>query len=115
MIVAVKKPGEPAQLVKVDGRRRSVVLDELIGGTPVQCFRVRNNPGTNLVGWCDDDGYSKGLPVNFARPTDGHDIIGTIVVTSFGYTKDGPDWVGLSEHEQREAIDLLAALSTEAA
>lgn len=113
MIVVIKKPGEPAGCFKVDGRRRSHVLEDLIGGTPTQCFRLHSKPGVLLLGWCDDDNYSKGLQLNFARPTDGHEILGTVVITSLGDTKNGPDWVGLNDAEQREAIDLMAALSAE--
>ena len=113
MIVAIKKPGEPAQLFNI-GRKRRDSLESLIGGTPTQCIRFRDdNRGVNLLGWCDDDGYEKLLPVNFARPTDGHEIVGPVVITSFGYTNEGPDWTGLSKVEQLEALDLLASLTVE--
>ena len=106
MNLVVKLPGKPAHVVTA--RRANHTLEDLIGGTPASCLRYGK-----LRGWCDDDGYSKGLPLNFARPTDGHEIVGPVVITSEDYFKDGPDWAGLSADEVREALDLLGALGVE--
>lgn len=107
--LVVKMPGHKPAIVYGSTR---TALDSLIHGTPVVCFRGRF-PFGELVAWCDDDGISKGLAVNFARPTDGAEIRGPVVVTSMQMTKDGPDWAGLSTEQVAWALDVLGALGIE--
>lgn len=110
MRVVVKRPGAPAYIDSVGSVRRC--LAELLG-TSAQCFKTGPlRPGT-LVAWCDDDGWSKNLPINLARPTDGAEIRGPIVITGIRHTKDGPDAASLTEAEAREALELLAAIGVE--
>lgn len=109
-MLVVKFPGKPPEVVaaneKTDPNR--FALSNLVGGTLSTCFKYNN-----LIGWCDDDGISKGLQINFARPTDGWPIRGTVVITTMCETLDGPDWDYLSDEQASDAMDLLSALCVE--
>lgn len=108
--VVVKHPGEPARVQSIP--RRSTQLSKVIHGSPAQCLRFIDEPRKiDLTGWCDDDGIEKELPINFARPTDGAEIRGPVVITSRDFFEDGPDWAGLSADEIREALELLGAIA----
>jgi len=108
-MVVIKRPGCKAEAVSI---RRMTEVETMIDGTPIKCLRLETKHGT-LDGYCDDDGYKKGLPPNFGRPTDGHMIVGPIVICTWAYTKDGPDWVGLSPELVAEAIEMFATLGLE--
>ena len=74
MKIVIKHPGKPAEVVSI---RRMSEIHKLIGGTAAKCFGATTEHG-DLHGYCDDDGYKKELPPNFARPTDGHEILGPV-------------------------------------
>lgn len=109
-MLVLKEPGKPAVAVHVT--RHDYTLSNLIGGTPTRCFTYYNK-GIELSGWCDDDGISKDLPINFARPTDGWPIRGNVVVTTIGMIDGEPDWEVLDEKQVAEAMDVLRAMSIE--
>lgn len=111
MKVVLKKPGAAAELVSI---RRMPDITKLIGGTPEACIKAGTEHG-DLHFYCDEEFVAKNLAQNFARPTDGWIICGPVVVATWEYTKDGPDWAPLSPELAAEALALLAALGVESA
>lgn len=120
MIVVVKEPGAVARIVDIDGRRRGAEIAKLVGVEASDYLDRAFTVGGGYrdawaIAWCDDDGLRKELPINFARPTDGAVIVGTIVVTGLAGEGADRDAAGLTEEQAREVLDLLAALGLESA
>jgi len=74
---------------------------ELIGDTFCSAFVVWQDHDRKLVGYCDDNGLLKNLPVNVLLSGDlyqepGYPIVGPIVVTAH----EGPDTTDMTDNER---------------
>lgn len=98
MIVVIKRPGEHAVRAEIGERLEDV--QAVIGGYIETCIRDGSDRPSVLcsAAWCDEEGLLKPDPKpNIVRPTDGHVIVGTIVVTGMRMTGDGAEWCSLAD------------------
>lgn len=99
MIVVIKRPGEHAVRAEIGERLEDVQV--IVGGYIETCIRDGHRGSTIWsAAWCDEEGLLKPDPKpNIVRPTDGHVIVGTIVVTGMRMTSEGADWCSLPDED----------------
>lgn len=108
MLALVKRPGQPVERIQLPEHYRVQldVMQKLCGGYIEIAVR-----GRDFVVWCDEEGKIKPSPagVNFHRPTDGDQIIGTVIVTAMRESIDGAICAPLTDESATRIAALLEA------
>jgi len=98
MIVVIKRPGQLAERAEIGESLET--MQAVIGGYVEVALNDREGPSDTVwcAMWCDEEGLLKPdkLPC-VRRPTDGHVIVGTVVVTGMRMTTDGAAWCSIPE------------------
>ncbi len=121
--VVVIRPNAIYKIVKCDDVISLDKMQELVGGYICVALRVPKEHSalgfdkkfdSNTVMFCDEDGYHKGLYPTIRRVTDGHMLVGNVVVTGYKpiWHEDGPDeqWTTLQDDQEKAIVSWLKGL-----
>lgn len=105
--VVVKEPGFRPVIKQIQPGLES--LKKIVGGYIKTAFRAPGFFGDDsLIAYCNEDGQRLQLPLNFHRMTDGHVIVGAVVLMRVDSAGDD---VSMTKAAAEKALAVIDAMS----